>query len=102
VIASAWIAWGHRRARRAESARGPEAGVVDEPAGDGIETRLSRIENALAQRDFIYLLIALAFVDMVYEFLWAAAIGGSFYFIIMLYIRRVNINEQSRRPHPAR
>ncbi len=102
VLASAWIAWEHRRARRAELARGPEAGVVDEPAGDGFESKLSRIENALAQRDFIYLLVLLAFVDMVYEFLWAAAIGGSLYFIVMLYLRRVNQNEQARQPYPAR
>ena len=102
VLASAWVAWGHRRARRAESARAPETGVVVELDGDGLESKLSRIENALAQRDFIYLLVLLAFVDMVYEFLWAAAIGGSLYFIIMLYLRRVNINEQARQPYPAR
>ncbi len=101
VLASAWTAWGHRRARRAEKAVRPEAGVVDETAGDGFESKLSRLENALAQRDFIYLLVVLAFVDMVYEFLWAAAIGGSIYFAIMMYIRRVN-NEQARQPHPAR
>lgn len=102
VIASALTAWGHRRARRAEKALRPEAGVVEETAGDGLDSKLSRLENALAQRDFIYLLVVLAFVDMVYEFLWAAAIGGSLYFIIMLYLRRVNINEQARQPHPAR
>lgn len=102
VLASAWIAWGHRRAHRAEQTRAPEAGVVDEIAGDDFESKLSRLENALAQRDFIYLLVVLAFVDMVYEFLWAAAIGGSLYFIVMLYLRRVNQNEQARQPHPAR
>jgi len=100
VLASAWTAWRHRRARREKS--GPEAGVVEQAAGDGFESKLARIENALAQRDFIYLLVLLAFVDMVYEFLWAAAIGGSLYFIVMLYLRRVNINEQARQPHPAR
>ncbi|MBI2387232.1 MAG: CDP-alcohol phosphatidyltransferase family protein [Elusimicrobia bacterium] len=100
VLASAWTAWRHRRARREN--RGPETGVVEQAGGDGFESKLSRIENALAQRDFIYLLVILAFVDMVYEFLWAAAIGGSLYFIVMLYLRRVNINEQARQPHPAR
>ena len=102
VLASAWTAWGHRRARRTEVSRGPEAGVVDESVGTGFESKLSRLENALAQRDFIYLLVVLAFVDMVYEFLWAAAIGGCLYFAIMLYIRRVNQNEQARQPYPAR
>ena len=103
VLASAWTAWRHRIESRAERARiAPDAGVVDELEGDGFESKLSRLENALAQRDFIYLLVLLAFVDMVYEFLWAAAIGGSLYFAIMLYLRRVNQNEQARQPHPAR
>ncbi|MFI5350595.1 MAG: hypothetical protein ACHQ2Z_13695, partial [Elusimicrobiota bacterium] len=66
------------------------------------ESKLSRLENALAQRDFIYLLVLLALVDCVYEFLWAAAIGGLLYFGIMLYLRRVNEHEQARHPHPAR
>ena len=101
VLASAWTAWQYRRARRDESVRGSEAGVVDQPEGDGFESKLSRVENALAQRDFIYLLVLLAFVDMVYEFLWAAAIGGSLFFAIMLFLRRVNHNEQARQPHPA-
>lgn len=100
VLASAWTAWKHRISRR--SAQGPEAGVVDQLEGDGFESKLSRLENALAQRDFIYLLVLLAFVDMVYEFLWAAAIGGSLFFAIMLFLRRVNHNEQARQPHPAR
>lgn len=102
VFASAWTAWGHRRARREARDRGPETGVVEQPAGDGFESKLSRLENTLAQRDFIYLLVVLAFVDMVYEFLWAAAIGGCLYFAIMLYLRRVNQNEQARQPYPAR
>jgi len=102
VLASAWTAWRHRRARRASGAKGPEAGVTEEVNGDGLDTKLSRLENALAQRDFIYLLVLLAFLDCVYEFLWAAAIGGLLYFAIMLYLRRVNQHEQARQPHPAR
>jgi phosphatidylglycerophosphate synthase len=102
ALASAWTAWSHRRERRSALRNNPEAGVVDETKGDGFESRLSRLENALAQRDFIYLLVILAFIDMVYEFLWAAAIGGCLYFAIMLYLRRVNYNEQARQPHPAR
>lgn len=100
VLASAWAAWGHRRARR--EASGPEAGVIEQSAGTGLNARLARLENTLAQRDFIYLLVLLAFVDRVYEFLWAAAVGGVLFFAIMQYLRRVNHNEQPRQPHPAR
>ena len=101
VAASAWTAWRHRRARRA-AATATEAGVVEEVSGDGFDTKLSRLENTLAQRDFIYLLVLLALTDCVYEFLWAAAIGGILYFAIMLYLGRVHENEQARQPHPAR
>ena len=94
VVASASAAWQHRRRHRAVSA--PEAGVADG------ESKLAKLENSLAQRDFIYLLVLLAMVDCVYEFLWAAAIGGLLYFGIMLYLRRVNENEQARQPYPAR
>ncbi len=103
VLASASAAWAHRlRQRAAASAPVPEGGVTAEASGGGIESKLSRLENALAQRDFIYLLVLLALVDCVYEFLWAAAIGGLLYFGIMLYLRRVNENEQARIPDPAR
>ena len=99
VVASAATAWQHRRRRRAAfpiNILVAEAGVTDEGAGDGFESKLARLENALAQRDFIYLLVLLAMVDCVYEFLWAAAIGGLLFFGIMLYLRRVNEHEQAR------
>jgi phosphatidylglycerophosphate synthase len=101
VIASASAAWQHRRRRRSSSVPAAESGVTDETAGDGLASKLSRLENALAQRDFIYLLVLLATVDCVYEFLWAAAIGGLLYFGVMLYLRRVNENDQARQPHPV-
>ncbi len=98
VLASSYFAWKHRRSRRA--AGRSTAGVTEEVAGKGLDSKLSRLENALAQRDFIYLLVFLAFIDRVYEFLWAAAVGGLLYFAIMLYLRRDH-NEQAQ-PHPAR
>ena len=101
VIASAWTAWMHKRRRRAEGARAAQTEVVAQAAGAGLDNKLSRLENALAQRDFIYLLVLLAFLERVYEFLWAAAVGNVLFFAIMLYLRRVN-NEQARQPHPAR
>lgn len=100
VLASAFAAWRHRKARRREGRAA--TGVTDEVAGGGLDSKLSRLENALAQRDFIYLLVLLAFVDRVYEFLWAAAVGGLLFFAIMLYLRRDNQHEHARQPHPAR
>jgi len=100
VVASAWTAWQHRLKRRARATA--EAGVTEEAAGDGIESRLARLENALAQRDFIYLLVLLALVDCVYEFLWAAAIGGLLYFGIMMYLGRVNEHATQSQPDSAR
>jgi phosphatidylglycerophosphate synthase len=103
VLASASIAWNHRRRRRAASpVPAAETGVTEETSGDGFESKLSRLENSLAQRDFIYLLVLLAVVDCVYEFLWAAAIGGLLYFGIMMYLRRVNEHDQASQPHPVR
>ena len=102
AVASAWTAWQHRISGRKSGSSAPEAGVTNEAPGDGIDSKLSRLENTLAQRDFIYLLVILALLDCVYEFLWAAAIGGLLYFGIMLYLRRVNENEQARQPHPSR
>lgn len=91
TAASAWTAWGHRLRRRA-AAGGPrpETGVAEEGAGGGVRARLARLENALAQRDFIYLLIAAAFLGRTYEFLWISALGGVLFFAVMLYLRRVN------------
>ena len=103
VVASAWAAWKHRLRRRAASpVPAPETGVTEEAEGGGFESKLSRLENALAQRDFIYLLVLLAAVDCVYEFLWAAAVGGLLFFGIMLYLRRVNEHDQAPQPHPGR
>jgi hypothetical protein len=102
VLASASAAWRHRlKQRAAASAPIAEAGVTEEAAGGGFESKLARLQNALAQRDFIYLLVFLAAVDCVYEFLWAAAIGNILFFAIMQYLRRVNEHEQARQPHPA-
>ncbi len=103
VLASAAAAWRHRLRRRAGSPTPiAEAGVTEEAAGGGFRSKLSHLENALAQRDFIYLLVLLALTDCVYEFLWAAAVGGLLYFGIMLYLRSVNDNDQKRQPHLSR
>lgn len=47
------------------------------------EGALARLETILAQRDFIYLLLALAYFGRTYEFLWAAAVGSLLFFAMM-------------------
>jgi len=77
--------------------------------GEGIQSTLTRVENALAARDFIYLLLFLAYVDRgqgsilcLYSFLWATAIGSLLFFSMMLYLGRAKKNEQTDQPHPSR
>ncbi len=60
---------------------------------------LTRIEQILAARDFIYLLLLLAYIDRVYEFLWATAVGSIIFFGMTLYSG--GHNEQASQPHPA-
>ena len=101
VAASAWTAWRHRLSQRG-AAPMPEGGVSAPVPGDGLASKLARLENALAQRDFIYLLVFLAYMGWLYQFLWAAALGGSLFFGVMLYLRRLGDHEQAPLPHPAR
>lgn len=51
----------------------------------------------LAQRDFIYLLVLLAFLDRTYEFLWAAAIGSVLFFIAMASSVKRQPNRQPKK-----
>lgn len=46
------------------------------------------IAALLAQRDFIYLLAAMAYLDLLYYFLWAGAVGAPLFLIIMISVRR--------------
>lgn len=71
------------------------------PAADPISTTLARIENILAARDFIYLLLLLAYFDRTYEFLWAGAVGSLLFFGMMIYLRREN-HEQTSQSHSSR
>lgn len=62
--------------------------------------KLGRLEQMLAARDFIYLLLALAYIDRVYEFLWAAGVGSVIFLGMMLYSG--GQNEQASKPYPPR
>ncbi len=62
---------------------------------------LARLENWLAQRDFIYLLLLLAFLGRTYEFLWAAAVGSLLFFAMMIYLGRTNHEHSSQVYQPG-
>lgn len=54
-------------------------------SGGRAEGAVGQALSWLAQRDFIYLLVLLAFVGRTYEFLWASAVGAVLFFFAMTY-----------------
>ena len=97
VLGSAFLVFQQRQARR-------QGEAPQEPPAQGV--LLARIETALEQRDFIYLLLVLAYFGRTYEFLWAGAVGVTLFFGLTLYLgkaarKRRNQNEQTFQPHRA-
>jgi phosphatidylglycerophosphate synthase len=80
--------------------RAGRAAQAPAPA-DPIQTTLTKVENILAARDFIYVLLILAYFEKLYEFMWMTAVGSLLFFGMMLYLRG-NDNEQASQPHPSR
>ena len=99
TLGSAIMNYRERLERRRNPAAAAAAAATAEAAG--FVPALTRLENMLAARDFIYLLVVLAYVDRLYEFMWAAAVGSLLFFFMMLYLGRKN-NEQASQPHPPR
>jgi phosphatidylglycerophosphate synthase len=61
----------------------------DSPTPSGRKTKrdwLREIDDHLARRDFIYLLIPLAAFGLLEWFLWASAIGGNLFFLSLLFL----------------
>lgn len=81
-LGSAWLAYKKRVAQR----QNPNPAPVRQT---DITKNLSALEDSLAARDFIYLLVVLAAINLVYPFLWAAAIGSAVFFFMTLYLRRI-------------
>lgn len=98
ILGSALLVYREKLARRRQALPPPEPAW----AGSGLCARLLRMEEWLAQRDFIYLLLVLAYLGRTYEFLWAGAIGSLLFFVMTLFLGRVQHHEQTIDPHPAR
>lgn len=60
----------------------------------------AKLAHALAARDFIYLLLVLAYIDRTYEFLWASAVGSMLFFGLMMSLG--GRNEQASQPYSPR
>ena len=89
--ASAALAYAHSKRKAASrAASGPFFAGVAEVAADAAdgEKRLAAVEDTLAQRDFVYLLVALAAGDRLGWFLWASAVGSPLFLAVLLWLRR--------------
>jgi phosphatidylglycerophosphate synthase len=95
ILGSAILVYRLRLARRrlVEPAAAPSAGSL-----------LARVETILEQRDFIYVLLILAYFNpdlcCTYCFMWAGAVGVTLFFAMTLYIGRLN-REQELQPNRA-
>lgn len=91
ACASATLAYLHsKRKAAARQAAGPFFSGVTEVAPDAEagEKRLAAFEDTLAQRDFVYLLVALAAAGRLPWFLWASALGSPLFLAVLLWLRR--------------
>jgi len=75
TLGSAWLAF------KSRPETPPEAGRTR------VGSLLRNMEVALAQRDFIYLLVLAAIFDRAEWFMWAAGIGTPLYLAGMIYLR---------------
>ena len=103
ILGSATLAYRQRAARR----RGAAASA---PESAGADALLARVETILEQRDFIYVLLVLAYFNSdlgcTYAFMWAGAVGVTLFFAMMLYLGREDRkrryqNAQQFQPHSA-
>jgi phosphatidylglycerophosphate synthase len=96
--ASAALAYSHSKAKAAARAAAAPAGGAAGPFFSGVadpgpgaaagERRLAAFEDTLAQRDFVYLLVALAAAGRLPWFLWASAVGSPLFLAVLLWLRR--------------
>ena len=95
TLGSAWLNYLQRLDKR----RNPASAAAVEAAG--MVPTLQKVGDMLAARDFIYLLVLLAWLDRLYEFMWATGVGSLMFFGLMMYLGRKH-REQASQPHPPR
>jgi phosphatidylglycerophosphate synthase len=91
ALLTAWDVYRHRAAH-AEPGRPLFDGLGEQLASESSAAspalrRLAALEDALARRDFVYLLILLAWIDYPEAFLWAAGIGTPLFLWALIYLR---------------
>ncbi len=75
----ATVALGMRR-------RGSASFTTVAPDVESAAPRLARLADALARRDFTYLVLLLALLGRLEWFLWLSAVGGSLYALVVAYL----------------
>lgn len=91
AAASAALAYRHsKRKAAARAAPGPFfSGVAEVSASAAAsDKRLAELEDRLAQRDFVYLLVVLALFGKLSWFLWASAVGSPLFLAVLLRLQR--------------
>ncbi len=79
LLSAAWVYW---RTMREKSGTGPVfSSVAAQPGG-----KMQKVADALARRDFIYLVILLAALGKIHLFLWMSAIGSPLYFLVLVFL----------------
>ena len=99
TLGSAIMNYRGRLERRRNPAAAAAAAV--QAQATGVVPTLTKIENMLAARDFIYLLVLLAYLNRLYEFMWATAVGSLLFFFMSLYLGGKK-SEQVHQPDPPR
>ncbi|HVE12502.1 MAG TPA: hypothetical protein VNI01_03835, partial [Elusimicrobiota bacterium] len=94
VLGSASVVFHYSSERAARKPSGPLFDGIADLAHPEANGKLAKLETMLAQRDFIYLLVVLAAVDRLEEFLWAAGVGTPLFFVILLYLKKSDARRQ--------
>ncbi|MEK7657349.1 MAG: CDP-alcohol phosphatidyltransferase family protein [Elusimicrobiota bacterium] len=90
AAASAWLVYS-RAAAKPRHAESPFFNGLEVAGAESLSTPqrlLSRLEDALARRDFVYILVAAALAGRLDLFLWAAGIGAPLFLAALVYLIR--------------